>query len=75
MMNAYRIETTKGSHEGTLEEVWAWQEEHQGSFASLVLPTGERVDVAECTTLTDVRQILREETETVEACLEAEHPG
>jgi len=57
----YRIETAKGTHEGTLTEVWAWQEEIQGAFASLVLPTGEIVDVRDCDSMGDVLAAIREE--------------
>jgi hypothetical protein len=57
-MAGYKIETAKGGTTGTLEQVWAWQEEMQGSLAALVLPSGETVDVSECETIDDVRRAI-----------------
>jgi hypothetical protein len=41
------IETAKGGTAGTLAECVAWQVEHQGAFASIVLDDGTTVDVAD----------------------------
>lgn len=58
----YRIETAKGcSPSGTLVEVWGWQEEYQGAFATLVLPDGHGIDVQDCGSLDDVRRAIRED--------------
>lgn len=57
-----RIETVKGNYTApTLEDIWAWQDEMQGAFASLVLDDGTTVDVSECDTLDDVRAAIGRE--------------
>lgn len=42
----YTIETVKGRSSGTLHDVCTWQAEHQGAYATLVMPSGETVDVS-----------------------------
>ncbi len=58
---AYTIETAKGSHTGTLEQVWSWQKEYQGAFPLIVTPSGERVDIDDLKTLEQVRARIQEQ--------------
>lgn len=41
------LETTKGTHTGTLREICEWQSEYQGGFETLVLADDERIDVSD----------------------------
>lgn len=53
-----RIETAKGSFSGTLAQCWAWQEEYQGSLATLDVD-GVTVDISECNSVEDCAREIR----------------
>ena len=66
-----RIESAKGtSPDGTLLEVWAWQEMMQGAFPSLIIPEWpepyQSVDISECCTLAQVERAIEEDVDSIE---------